>query len=179
MDKNETVLEYLLSKGADPNGLDDYDFVPLTTCESRSAIKILINYGADVSKAPMLQQAICFPDHSFTEEECEFLLSIGVDINARAKFPVDAPPRSKIAKDLTRGLLDGGTALHFVIRGSRGWDTDRLPRAKWLLDHGAKVDIKDNCGLTPLEYASTDQSMIDLLESYMLRDRERPILTDS
>lgn len=166
---NETVLEYLLSKGADPNGLNESDSVPLNSCDSESTIKLLIDYGADVSRAQMLHHFICCPDHNFTEESCEFLLSVGVDINARAKYPGDAPPGSRVYRDAVRKLLDGGTALHFVVRGfgSRGWNTDPLPRAKWLLEHGAKMDIKDDCGLTPLEY-TTNQAMIDLLESYRL-----------
>ncbi|KAE8445212.1 hypothetical protein EG329_013584 [Mollisiaceae sp. DMI_Dod_QoI] len=166
---NETVLQYLLSKGADPNGLDDFDSVPLNSCGRKSTIKLLISYGADVSRAPMLHHDICCPNHSFTEEHCEFLLSVGVDINARAKYPGDAPPGSKVFRDAASSLLNGGTALHFAVRkyGSKGRDTNYLPRAKWLLEHGAKLDIKDDRGLTPLDYA-TDQAMIDLLESYKL-----------
>ncbi|KUJ10673.1 ankyrin [Mollisia scopiformis] len=168
--ENEKVLEYLLSNGADPNGLDDYHNVPLNICDTESTIKLLVDYGTDLSLAPLLHDFVCFPNHTYSEESCEFLLSVGVDINAPAVYAGHAPPGSKLYQDAAGRLVDGGTALHFLVRGfgRKGRpDVDPIPRMKWLLEHGANVDIKDDCGLTPLDYA-TEPAMIELLKSYQV-----------
>lgn len=161
-------MEYLLSNGADPNGLNSFDSVPLHVCDTESTIKLLVDYGADLSLAPILHDFVCFPNHTYSEESCEFLLSVGVDINAPAIYAGHHPPGSKLHDDAARGLLDGGTALHFLVRGYGRVgrpEVDPIPRMKWLLGHGAKMDIKDNCGLTPLDYA-TEPAMIELLKSH-------------
>lgn len=163
-------MEYLLCNGAYPNGLDDCDDVPLNICDTKSTRQLLVDYSADLSLSPILHHFVCFPSHGYSKESCEFLLSVGVDINAPVVYAGHSPPESRVYKHATRGILDGGTALHFLVRGldCRGRpDVDPMPRMKWSLEHGAKVDIRDNRGLTPLDYAK-EPAMIELLKSYQV-----------
>ena len=171
---NETLLKYLLSKGANPNSLDESDLLPLDLCSSTSTMKLLIDHGADVSRVNLLHHAISWPNNTYSEDTLEFLLKVGVDINACAVYTGDAPPGSRVYAHGLRMTGNGGTALHWIVRGFvlKGRPSvDRVVRAKWLLDKGARVDIKDNSGLTPLDYA-TDQSMIGLLNQYKFQDKE-------
>ena len=43
----------------------------------------------------------------------------------------------------------------------------RLPRVKWLLDHGADREIKDEQGKSPVDYVE-DQEMRDLFKGSLL-----------
>ena len=154
--ENETLLKYLLSKGADPNTLDDFDRVPLELCDSCATIGTLIDYGVDISRAKLLHHATGIVDDKVCIERMEFLLGRGVDINARAVYPGDAEPGSRAYKDGIRQTGNEGTALHWAVRGFLlgGREVNLLPRVKWLLEKGADRDIKDNKGLKPIDYAS-------------------------
>jgi ankyrin repeat protein len=171
--ENETMLRYLLSKGADPNGLDEDDSLPLELCTGLPIIKLLIDSGADVSRVNILQESMTTPNDFYSEEILDFLLEVGVDINARAVYTGEfsTEPDSRLYAQHMQMTGNGGTALHWVVRGwgLRGHPkVDLVARAKWLLDRGARVDIKDDNGLIPLDYA-VDPLMIDLLNQYGLQ----------
>ena len=72
--------------------------------------------------------AVAFPDPQDSKEMLEFFLKSGVDINAA-------------------GRESGRAALHSLV-SSRKVEDIRL-----LLAHGARTDIRDQHGRTPLEYA--------------------------
>jgi ankyrin repeat protein len=170
------MLRYLLSKGADPNGFDEDDNFPLDLCSDIPIMKLPIDSGADVSRVNLLQESITRPNDSYSEELLEFLLEVGVDINARAVFTGPSPPGSRIYAQHMKRTGNGGTALHCVVRGwgLRGRPkVDLVARAKWLLDIGARVDIKDENGLVPLDYA-VDPLMIDLLNQYGFQGENSP-----
>jgi len=160
------LLTYLLLKGADPNGLDEFDHVPLQRCDSCAAIGILIDHGADISRGNLLHKATGIPDEEIYICRMEFLLKNGGDIDARAVYSGTVEPGSRLYKDGIRLTGNEGTALHWAARGFMlgGREVDLLPRVKWLLEKGADTDIQDNNGRKPVDYAS-DQAMIDLFSS--------------
>jgi ankyrin repeat protein len=147
-----TLLKYLLSKGANPNGLDDFEHTPLELCDSCAAIGVLIDHGADISRASLLHDAISISEDEVCIERMEFLLAKGVDINARAVYYLgDAEPGSRAYSYGMRRTGNEGTALHWAVCGQR--EVKSLPRVKWLLEKGADRDVKDNDELKPIDYA--------------------------
>jgi hypothetical protein len=164
-EEHNTLLWYLLSKGADPNVLNDFDLLPLDLYRSSTAIGILIDHGADISRAKLLHDATAISDDRECIEQMEFVLGRGVDINARATYPGDAGPGSRGYRNGIENTGNEGTALHWAVRGFRTRpEVNKLPRVKWLLERGADRDIRDNIGLKPIDYAS-DPDMINLLSN--------------
>ena len=162
---NETLLEYLLSKGADLNGLDDFNNIPLGLCSSWEAIEILIKYGADISRANLLHDVTDISDDRECIERMGLVLEKGVDINACALYPGHAELGSEVYNYGMNLTGNEGTALHWAVRGFKiRPEVNRVPWVKWLLERGADKDIQDNTGLKPIDYAS-DQEMINLLSN--------------
>lgn len=80
-DIEESVLRYLISKGADPNGVDENGYLPLERAHTRTGIATL---GAELSQANLLHDALQIPWENRCIEPMEVLLNVWVDINARA-----------------------------------------------------------------------------------------------
>ncbi|KIM99200.1 hypothetical protein OIDMADRAFT_56360 [Oidiodendron maius Zn] len=162
-DTQTPLLRYLLSKGADPDTLDDLDNLALELCDSDASIGILLDYGADTTHAKLLHWAVGISDDEKCIKQMEFVLGRGVDINARATYPGNCPPGSRVYAEGMRRTGNEGTALHWAVRG---WycarEVNRLARVKWLLEKGADKDILDNQGLKAIDYTS-DQEIINLL----------------
>lgn len=155
----------MLSKGANPNGLDDFERVPLEFCESCTSIGILLDYGADISRGNLLHEATGIPDDKVCITQMEFVLRRGVDINARAVYPGEAKLGTRQYNAGMRRTGNEGTALHWAVRGFKiRPEVNLFPRVKWLVERGADREIKDNNRLRPVDYAS-DQATIDLLST--------------
>jgi ankyrin repeat protein len=163
--ENTTLLRYLLLKGADPDVLDDFDLLPLDFCDSDAAVEILIDHGADISRAKLLHNATDISDDKRCIARMKLILGKGVAIDARATYPGHAEPGSRAYNSGMRRTRNEGTALHWAVRGSSAHPgVNRLSRVRWLLERRADKDIPDNTGLKPIDYAS-DQEMIDLLSN--------------
>jgi hypothetical protein len=168
------LLKYLLLKGADPNGLDHWEHAPLELCDDDDAIIALIDHGANVANGKPLHNAAVIVNDSDCIARMKLLVEHGVDINTRASYPGDtepdpeAPGRDAHSEGMRRTGSEG-TALHWAVRGwnwnLRKANVNLLPRVKWLLENGADKAIKDNDGLTPLDYA-TDPEMVALLSNW-------------
>jgi ankyrin repeat protein len=74
------------------------------------------------------QEIMLFKNETEAREHLEFFLARGLDINAVS-------------------VLSGATALHLAVN-----DGNALA-VKILLDHGARIDIRDKLGRTPLDLA--------------------------
>jgi uncharacterized protein len=75
----------------------------------------------------------------------ELLRKAGADVNARITDVTSLTGR--IARTNTMTDRQGQTALHLAA------DLGRTPVVKYLLEHGAKSDLKDDAGKTPLDLA--------------------------
>ena len=131
---HKDVCEYLISQGADVNAGSEFGFFPLggiiSTQTERGVeiFKLLVDHGADYNinfgGYPLLHQAVYSCNHESVRNIAEFLISKGVDINAK-------------------GYQDK-TLLHMV---------GCTEICDLLISKGADVNARDNQGLTPLRQA--------------------------
>ncbi|KAF4636010.1 hypothetical protein G7Y89_g2069 [Cudoniella acicularis] len=160
---NIPLLEYLLTKGADPNNVTSSGTTPLNKCSSCAATEVFMYYGANANHANLLHKQVWERADEDFIKGMEFVLeNMGIDINARfVHCPCPHPCSNYLHK---RASTDqGGTALHFAVRGyCLNSKICSLSRVKWLLDHDVDRDIRDDEGLKAVDYA-TNQEMSDLL----------------
>jgi len=78
-------------------------------------------------------------------ETMEILRAAGADVNARITDITSLTAR--IARTNTLTGRQGQTALHYVA------EIGRAPVVKYLLEHGARIDVKDDMGRTPIDVA--------------------------
>lgn len=170
MTENVPILEYLLSKWADPNSFDAYGITVLGKTNNDVSLKLLVDNGADISREILLHKAVWYgriEDENW-RERMEFLVDVlGVDINAPAVFSGEGrvQPTSRNYPWWMKPKGKRGTALHWAVRGfgSRRARRDLRPKVKWLLEKGADANVLDDEGLRPVDYAE-DQDMRDLFD---------------
>jgi uncharacterized protein len=87
----------------------------------------------------------------------EILRAAGADINARITDVTSLTAR--IARTNTLTNRQGQTTLFYAA------ETGRTAVVKYLLDHGAKVDVMDDMGKTPIDLAKANGEIVTLLKS--------------
>jgi ankyrin repeat protein len=87
----------------------------------------------------------------------EILREAGADINARITDVTSLTAR--IARTNTLTNRQGQTTLFYAA------ETGRTAVVKYLLDHGAKVDVMDDMGKTPIDVAKGNGEIVTLLKS--------------
>ena len=137
---HKDVCEYLISQGADVNAGSESGFFPLggiistRTERGIEIFKLLVDHGADYNKNfggyPLLHQAVYSCHNESVRNIAEFLISKGVDINAK-------------------GYQDK-TPLHMV---------SCTEICNLLISKGAEINARDNQGLTPLSQALKNEHM--------------------
>ncbi len=130
------LARILLEHGAEVN--DEDGSYHVAEFEDHECIQVLFDHGMDADRlATVLLRKLDFDDLPGVQ----FILSLGVDPNHKGTW--------------------GKTALHQAIR--RGRDLDCI---RYLLDHGADFDIKENTGLSCLSLAARNgrQEVVDELE---------------
>jgi ankyrin repeat protein len=163
-DDNILILEFLLSRGANPNQIDWTGSHPLHLFRTRQALDLLIDYGADIKGSCLLHSLIHNPEDAICIDLMDFAIGKGIDINA----PLN-PPRVYVAPKWRK--KNRSTALHLAVTGE---SFSHIPRVKWLLDHGADPLIEDKAGRTAIDDARSirDEEMVDLLLSYSSNDSQ-------
>lgn len=162
------MLKYLLTKGANPNGLDEFEYHPLYQSQNEAQISLLLEFGADPKQGSLFHKVISFRSIEDCLQRCEFLLKKGIDINLPAMYPGIGEPGTRRYKRGMRFTGNEGTALHWAVRGfytSMYEEVDKLPRVRWLLEHGADPEIKDNVGKRAVDYTD-DPVLIALLNGF-------------
>jgi ankyrin repeat protein len=126
---------YLLKAGANPNHWDWWGRTPLYAAVDLNTLP----YGGRADRPSL--------DDTSSLQMIEILLKAGANANAQLKL---FPPFRQIGSD--RGadqmLTVGTTAL---IRAAKAGDTDAI---KLLLAHGARPDLSNSLGITPLMAAA-------------------------
>jgi hypothetical protein len=106
------LLWYLLLKRANLNVLNDFNLFLLDLCDSNIAIKILINYSADISQTKLLYKATNILDNKRCIAQIKLVLRKRVAINACATYPGHAKPGSRVYNSGIRRTYNKGTALY-------------------------------------------------------------------
>ncbi len=86
----------------------------------------------------------------------ELLRKAGADVNARITDVTSLTAR--IARTNTLTGRQGQTALFYAA------ETGRVPAVRYLLEHGARVDVTDDMGQTPIDVARNNADVIALLK---------------
>jgi uncharacterized protein len=151
MDHTDTI-KVLLEHHFNPN-IQNIDGVTPLIWAGDNAARILIEHGADIHLRDRHRRTAFMCHNSL--ETLQLLIDHKSDINAQ--------------DDL------GQTALHLTVHPYRespstSHDTTTV---SFLLQHGAKVFIKDVDGLTALDYAKStqDQDLIPLLEQFLKKEQ--------
>jgi len=148
------VAEYLIEKGADVNHKSSHKITALHSVSGRGSTNVaqlLLDHGADIN-APSLdgRTPLAFAAWSRNPDEMsKFLILNGADVN---------PDPCKLDKACTCGPT-WSTPLHVATRHGQ------MAMTKNLVSNGAKVNIFDAEGLTPLHRAvmNGDEEVISYL----------------
>ncbi|XP_064111151.1 protein fem-1 homolog A-like isoform X2 [Macrobrachium nipponense] len=125
------VIDYLLSKGANVNGITRFKSTPLRAACIHGHLdiaKLLVEHGASTETTdPYSFTCLMLAAHNCRLEIVKYLLEIGVDVNGKS--------------------IDGQSALHVSA------EMGHIEIMKVLLDHSGQMDA-DISGNTPLILAS-------------------------
>ena len=139
--KKKSLVHWFLSNGASPDASAPQNArTPVTSaCMSASlqTVKLFYTYGASHSDA---LQCAAQSSAEGRLKVMKYLLDNGADIDA-VKWKHDEKTYE------TWKLFGLGTALHYAAQSGYG------DRVKLLLERGAKVDVLDSTGKTPLQLA--------------------------
>jgi hypothetical protein len=120
-------------------------------------MKILIDNGADLSRENLLHRALQLRDDQNWKGRMKFLIEvIGVDINAPAVYGAEGRirPGSRSYPKWLSAKGHAGMALHWAVSEFNNHrKQDMVPKVKQLLEYGADVDLRDDQGLRPVDYA--------------------------
>ena len=166
---HKDICEFLISKGADVNAGAEAGFFPLSGALNNryhggdTIFKLLVAHGADYKinfgGYPLLHQAVFSCNHESARNIAEFLISKGVDINAKGyqdKTPLHMVGCTEICDlliskgaDIEARDKNGRTPLFEACSSIRS----KKQICELLLSKGADVNARDNQGLTPLHQA--------------------------
>lgn len=153
------LVEFLLSKGAGVDEKDDNGLTPLYLAAKtghEKIVEILISNGADVNAQETYfgRYPLFWPIVNGNEEIVRILVNAGANVNVQdrsRRTPVDwaaGNNRRQIVKLLMNTKdPNGWTPLHWAAYHGKKAMVQRL------ISHGARVDIQDNKGQTPLDIA--------------------------
>ncbi|XP_069140673.1 protein fem-1 homolog C-like [Argopecten irradians] len=150
---NLEVVKSLISHGANINSPSDTESTPVRSAcymTNISVVKLLVDNGADIHK-PNINGGTCLINSVQSVRLCEFLISKGVDVNARDN--------------------SGNLALHYAIREGR------LDTVMLLLGCGSNHTAKNDFGDDALQTAALRgfTSIVDYILENTAQNKETAI----
>ncbi len=137
-------VKVLLDSGVNVNVVSTSKSTPLmyamdnNNCPDSEISRLLINYGADVNYRNEYLSVLDLGAKSGNIEKLKILHHAGVNLDAQDP-------------------VDGHTALMFVA----GWR--KYESVKFLINAGAKINLKDSEGKTALDHAGDDSAIVKLI----------------
>lgn len=168
----DKAVQFLLLYGADVNARDEYMKSPLMAAieaKSYPTAKLLLDVNANVQisdddgKTP-LHYAVLYKQtetaQAITNKFCD-VDSPDNDGNTPLFYAFNKIPLLRVllraGADINGANVDGKTVLHQAVI------TNNLQSAKFLIENGANVNIKDQKGHTPIFYTEENSPMYTLL----------------
>lgn len=182
------IVRYLVEHRADLTLQDQYAGTPLHNAAFMGNIeiaKLLINAGADVNAVSSRDGStpICNAVMEDKVEMVRFLLERGADLNVKIGYYEETLLHFSVSNvsndiEITKILLNAGmnvsvldkqgkTPLHAVALSI--WTGPSIEKmAKFLIEKGADLKLKDDQGMTALDYAKQKKKMglIKVLENW-------------
>lgn len=173
--RGEYTAELLVKAGARVNVKDDLGMTPLhlaAAARNTDIMKYLVALGADPDELDSKGSTplhLCVPDYWTSEA----LLSLGADPNIRADMDADFVVIEVWDNRIRHGYYPYIIGIH--IADYKGWTPLHGGTAmgneayvKLLLEFGARVDIKDEKGRTPLDIARLEghSNIVTVLEEW-------------
>ena len=148
------MVTWLLDHGADPNRQCVVDLTPLSFAVEDAplpVIELMLSRGGDVRRGQLLHHAVERGGENIAV--LELLITNGANINA-TMYEGHYPSLALYC------FMDLGTPLH------RAAELGKADVVRYLLSHGADMNIKNAKGKTPLECARqfNQSEVIQLLE---------------
>lgn len=172
------LVKFLIDNGAKVNEKDEYGQTPLhqaTKEGHKEIVKILIDSGADVNiQGESNRPPLFWPIVNGNKEIVQILLNNGANVNVQ-----DSSYRTPFQWAVTYNR-EGIAILLINTKGENGWTplhwavhNAKTSMVRLLLKKGARVDIKDDQGKTPVDIAQecakqspNHKPIVDLLRHY-------------
>jgi hypothetical protein len=152
------LVKFLIDNGAKVNEKEEYGYTPLHQAAKeghKEIVKILIVSGADVNiQGERGRPPLFWPIVNGNKEIVQILLNSGAKVNSQdssRRTPFNWAIRNN--REEIAGLLintkgeNGWTPLHWAVHNAK------TSMVRLLLKRGARVDIKDDQGKTPVDIA--------------------------
>lgn len=177
------IVELLLSKGANVNAKDNITMTPLHRAAIEghySTVELLLSKGANINaKTRSGYTPLHFAAKNVHKVVVEMLLTKGADVNAKTDDRI-TPLLLVVSVEPTR--FDPTVLINkmsgFAVPTAPYTDHDIFEIANLLITNGAKVNVKDKDGNTPLDMAlkTNNVEVIELLKHASQLERSRRYL---
>eukprot|EP00058_Branchiostoma_floridae_P027802 XP_002613293.1 hypothetical protein BRAFLDRAFT_118709 [Branchiostoma floridae] len=158
--KMHSMIRELLKGGTSPDG-DSNDTHPISHClqsKDFAAVQMLLEHGANLSKLTLREG----------DTPCHAAVQIAKEGN-----------RGILNILITRGEVDhairdtsGNTLMHVAVKGKYSMDGAKL--IEQLVGMGVDPSVKNNEGMTPLDYLKVGDRRRQLLEPHMKKEKDVP-----
>ena len=169
------LITFLLEMGANPNICNRGGISPLHLLAEKGRVDImavLLDNGADIEAKDGHGCTPLFYTFEYYPQATKFLIERGADIEARnsnGETPLFYAVSRRIRLDLEWNEDDEDEADDDEFEDTDDSDLETKPCAvRFLIEHGANVNVRNNAGKTPLDLA-VEEGDAELIE--MLRKR--------
>jgi len=155
------VARYLIKAGADVNAIGKDGDTPLHRASNVAMVKLLLKNGARVNQRNFNMRTAVFTDKQ--PASIALLIARGASVKLADKQgntvlhyvrkPEDIAPLVKAGADVNFRNKLGQTPLHMLVPTDKSSLLFAPLIAEKLIQYGAKPDIPDNHGMSPLHYA--------------------------
>lgn len=126
VDEDFDMANFLLTQGANPNLKDDEGRTPIFYVQDKDMLRLLIEHGAELNLCDVYGE---MPLTRLNSDLIPTLIEAGADLDFKNR----------------KGL----TALHLLSRHAATMSSRSVEGIRLLIQKGADLNARDNCGMTP------------------------------